>query len=238
MGLTAKQKLFLQSVISFFIALYYVFIMDMGTEIMIPFAWKRFDIGFWMIPYIMFVVVSMVNSVNLTDGLDGLASGVTAVMSLFFPVMAVLGISLGSGILDGTSSGDEIAAAIIDAVFFAALAGACIGFLIFNRYPARIFMGDTGSLALGGGMAAAAIFSHMELLLPVVGIIFVLEALSDVIQVTSYKLFKKRVFLMAPLHHHFELSNWHEKKVVGVFVSLTLVMCIISSGVMMVQAVL
>jgi phospho-N-acetylmuramoyl-pentapeptide-transferase len=237
LGLTVRQKLLLQFAVALLVALYYVYIADMGTEILLPFIWKRIDIGLLMIPYIMFIMIAMVNSVNLTDGLDGLAGGVTAVMSLFFPVITVLGISLGSGILNGTSTPDEITGAISDAMFFAALAGACIGFLIFNRHPARIFMGDTGSLALGGGIATAAIFTHMELMLPLVGIIFVVEALSDIIQVTSYKLrHGKRVFKMAPLHHHFELSGWHEKKVVAVFVSVTLAFCLASAGIMMLQS--
>jgi phospho-N-acetylmuramoyl-pentapeptide-transferase len=121
-------------------------------------------------------------------------------------------------------------------MFFAALAGACIGFLFFNRHPAKIFMGDTGSLAIGGGIAACAIFTRMELLLPIAGFVFVAEVLSDIIQVSVFKACHgKRVFKMAPLHHHFELSGWPEKKVVTVFVSVTFILCVICAAVLIAQ---
>jgi phospho-N-acetylmuramoyl-pentapeptide-transferase len=132
-----------------------------------------------------------------------------------------------SGIADpDLYSGADVRSIVSVSMMFTAIAGACIGFLIFNRHPAKIFMGDTGSLAIGGGMAAAAIMTHTELFLPVVGLVFVVETLSDIIQVASYRLRRgKRVFKMAPLHHHFELSGWSEKKVVMVFVSVTVVLC-------------
>jgi phospho-N-acetylmuramoyl-pentapeptide-transferase len=125
------------------------------------------------------------------------------------------------------------------AQFFTAVCGACFGFLIFNRHPAKIFMGDTGSLALGGAIAAAAIWARAELLLIVVGALFVIEALSVIIQVTSYKLrHGKRVFKMAPLHHHFELSGWPETKVVSRFISFTLIVCAASLAVVVIQTYL
>ncbi|MDR0852381.1 MAG: phospho-N-acetylmuramoyl-pentapeptide-transferase [Clostridiales Family XIII bacterium] len=237
LGLTAKQKIALQLVVSLFVALYYVYVADLGTEILIPFLWKRIDIGLFIIPYIMFVMIAMVNSVNLTDGLDGLAGGVSTMLALFFPAITILGMNLGYGILTGTETGSELMNVMLDAMFFAALAGACLGFLIFNRHPAKIFMGDTGSLAIGGGISVAAIFVHMELFLPIVGLIFVLEALSDIIQVSSYRLrHGKRVFKMAPLHHHFELSGWSEKKVVTVFVGVTLFCAALSVATIMIQS--
>jgi len=148
--------------------------------------------------------------VNLTYGLDGLASGVTTLVSLFFAVAAVTyGASAGGGI------------------FCAALAGGCLGFLVFNKNPAKVFMGDTGSLALGGGLAAAAIMMHMELLLPIAGFVYVMEALSVIIQVVSFKTTGKRVFKMAPIHHHFELCGMKEKQVVFMFWGLALVCCVI-----------
>jgi UDP-N-acetylmuramyl pentapeptide phosphotransferase/UDP-N-acetylglucosamine-1-phosphate transferase len=160
-------------------------------------------------------------------------------MSLFWPIMAVLGMNLGFRFVSAASSSETILHYTVDASFFVALAGACLGFLIYNRYPAQIFMGDTGSLAIGGGIASAAIFTRLELMLPVVGLIFVLEALSVIIQVTSYKLRGgKRVFKMAPLHHHFELSGWREQKVVTVFVAVTLVLCAVSVGMMFLQSVM
>ena len=226
LGLRAKHKLALQVVIALAAACYYVFVAKLGTSILIPFVWKPIDIGYFIIPYIVFVIVAVVNAVNLTDGLDGLASGVSCALSIMFPVIVLLGFSV-TLIKRGEMLMEALKFDLADSYFFIALAGACLGFLIFNRFPAKVFMGDTGSLAIGGGIASAAIFIHMELLLPICGFVFVMEALSDIIQVTSYK-FRggKRVFKMAPLHHHFELSGWHEKKVVTVFVTATLILCV------------
>jgi len=235
LGLRARYKLLLQIVLALAFAVYYINVADMGTCIILPFVWKAVNIGPWMFPYIIFIVVAVVNAVNLTDGLDGLASGVSFCVSLFFPLFALLGFAL-SLMKSGALVIENIMRDMTDAMVFPAIAGACLGFLFFNRYPARIFMGDTGSLAIGGGLAVGAICSHMELLLPIAGFIFVLEALSDVIQVGSYKLRKgKRVFKMAPLHHHFELSGWHEKKVVTVFVSVTFVLCALCAAVVIFQ---
>jgi phospho-N-acetylmuramoyl-pentapeptide-transferase len=236
LGLTAKQKIVFQLIVSIGVALYYVFLSGCGTQIVIPFVWKTVELGYWIIPYIVFIMVAMTNSVNLTDGLDGLAAGITTVISLFWPVIATFGVMLWRGVLSGASNADAITNYTIDAFFFAALAGACLGFLVYNRHPAKIFMGDTGSLAIGGGIAAAALFTKMELFLPILGLIFVLEALSDIIQVTSYKLrHGKRVFKMAPLHHHFELSGWREQKVVAVFVGVTIILCVLTVVIVAVQ---
>ena len=225
LGLRARHKLLLQVMLALVCALYYVFVADMGTYVILPFVWKAVNIGPWIFPYIVFVVVAMTNAVNLTDGLDGLASGTSCTCALFFPIFTLLGFGL-SLMRNGELIVESMGRDMTDAMIFPALAGSCIGFLLFNRYPAKIFMGDTGSLALGGGLSVGAIFSHVELLLPIVGFIFVLEALSVLIQVGSYKLRKgKRVFKMAPLHHHFELSGWHEKKVVSVFVTVTFALC-------------
>jgi phospho-N-acetylmuramoyl-pentapeptide-transferase len=225
LGLRARHKLALQIVLALACAFYYIAVADMGTFIIIPFVWKAVNIGLWMYAYIVFVVVAVVNAVNLTDGLDGLASGTSFVVTIFFPIFALLGFAL-SLLRNEALSILNISRNMTDAMIFPALAGACIGFLFFNRYPAKIFMGDTGSLALGGGIAVGAIFSHMELLLPIAGFVFVIEALSDIIQVGSYKLRGgKRVFKMAPIHHHFELSGWHEKKVVTVFVTVAFALC-------------
>jgi len=235
LGLRARHKFALQIVIALACALFYFFAADMGSYIILPFVWKAVYIGPWIFPYIIFIVVAMVNAVNLTDGLDGLASGTSFVVAIFFPIFAMLGFGL-SLLKNGELVIDEITRNMTDAMIFPAIAGACIGFLFFNRYPAKIFMGDTGSLAIGGGLSVGAIFSHMELLLPIAGLIFVLEALSDVIQVGSYKLrHGKRVFKMAPLHHHFELSGWHEKKVVAVFVTTTIVLCVVCTFVLVLQ---
>lgn len=210
LGLTAKQKLVLQILIAVILAAYQSHFSVYETKIFIPFINDAVDFGIWYIPFIAFVVVAMVNAVNLTDGLDGLASGVTLIVALFLAIV-------------GSTYGSPTAA-----LFCSAMAGACFGFLMFNKHPARVFMGDTGSLALGGGIAAAAIIMNVVLILPFVGGVYVAEALSVVLQVVSYKTRKKRIFKMAPLHHHFELSGWKETKVVAVFWLVTFILCAIS----------
>ena len=151
----------------------------------------------------IFLLVGTTNAVNLTDGLDGLAAGVTMI------------VAIGYGLIGYYSNSFTVT------IFSAALAGSCLGFLFFNSYPAKVFMGDTGSLALGGAVASLAILTKTELFLPIIGIIFVAEVISDVIQVAVYKWKKVRVFKMAPLHHHFELCGWAEQKVVYVFWAIT-----------------
>lgn len=210
LGLTAKQKLVLQVLIAVILAVYQSHSSIYGTKIFIPFLNENIDFGIWYVPFIAFVVVSMVNAVNLTDGLDGLASGVTMIVALFFAII-------------GSTYGSPTAA-----LFCSAIAGACFGFLMFNKHPAKVFMGDTGSLALGGGIAAAAIIMNVVLILPFVGGVYVAEALSVILQVASYKTRRKRIFRMAPLHHHFELSGWSEIKVVTVFWFVTFILCAIS----------
>lgn len=210
-GLTPKQKLVLQAVFGLALA---VFMMAKeGTSMLIPFAGKTVDLGLLYIPFVMFIEVAMANSVNLTDGLDGLASSTSAIVACTF---AVIGMTV--------RGGNEPMAVAGQAVF-----GALIGFLLYNHYPAKIFMGDTGSMALGGVLSAMAIVGHMEWLLPIAGLIYVIEALSVIIQVTYFKKTGgKRIFRMAPIHHHFELGGWHETKVVRVFCLFTLVCCIIA----------
>ncbi|HWQ79683.1 MAG TPA: phospho-N-acetylmuramoyl-pentapeptide-transferase [Anaerovoracaceae bacterium] len=210
LGLTAKQKLLLQILFAVILAVYQSHYSVYGTRIAIPFVNEIVDFGIWYVPFIAFVVVAMVNSVNLTDGLDGLASGVTLIVALFLAIV-------------GSIYGSPAAA-----LFCSAMAGACFGFLMFNKHPARVFMGDTGSLALGGGIAAAAIIMNVVLVLPFVGGVYVAEALSVILQVLSYKTRGKRIFKMAPLHHHFELSGWKETKIVAVFWFATLLLCLIS----------
>ena len=235
LGLRARHKLLLQIIAGLAVALWYIIPAKMGTWIIIPFSWKAVDIGPFIVGYIVFIIVAMANAVNLTDGLDGLASGVSFSVSIFFPIFAMLGFGL-SLVRNGEFAILNITQNLGDAMFFATLAGSCLGFLVFNRHPAKIFMGDTGSLAIGGGIAACAIFTRMELLLPIAGFIFVAEVLSDIIQVSVFKTCHgKRVFKMAPLHHHFELSGWGEKKVVTVFVSVTFILCTICAAIMIVQ---
>ena len=211
-GLTPKQKLVLQ--ILFGIALAVFMMLRSGTAVLIPFTGRTVDFGIAYIPFVVFIEVAMANSVNLTDGLDGLASSVSAIVAACFALIAII-------VLPG---GNEPMGAAAQAVL-----GATLGFLVYNHYPARIFMGDTGSMALGGVLSALAVVGHVEWLLPIAGLIFVCEALSVIIQVTYFKKTGgKRVFRMAPIHHHFELGGWHETKVVRVFCLLTLVCCIIA----------
>ena len=210
-GLTPKQKLILQAVFGLALA---IFMMSKeGTAMFIPFFRKTVDIGILYIPFIVFIEIAMANAVNLTDGLDGLASSNSAIVACTF---AIIGMSV--------HGGSEPMAVAGQALF-----GALVGFFLYNHYPAQIFMGDTGSMALGGVLSAMAIVGHMEWLLPIAGLIYVIEALSVIIQVTYFKKSGgKRVFRMAPIHHHFELGGWHETKVVKVFCLFTFICCIIA----------
>lgn len=210
LGLRAYQKLFLQILTAVILIIYQYNSKHMGTDLYIPFLKDYRSIGVFYIPFIIFVIVGTVNSVNLTDGLDGLSTSVTIICLLFFNVVAV------------KFQRYEIAA------FSLALAGALIGFLFFNKYPAKVFMGDTGSLALGGAISAIALLLNVPLILPIAGGIYFIETLSVIIQVVSFKTRGKRVFLMSPLHHHFEQKGWHEKKIVAVFSLVELILCIIS----------
>ena len=210
-GLTPKQKLLLQVLFGAALA---VFMMTKeGTTMLIPFFGKTVDFGILYIPFVIFIEVAMANAVNLTDGLDGLAASTSSIVACTF---AIVGMTV--------HGGNEPMAVAGQAVF-----GALIGFLLYNHYPAKIFMGDTGSMALGGVLSAMAIVGHMEWLLPIAGLIYVIEALSVIIQVTYFKKTGgKRVFRMAPIHHHFELGGWHETKVVRVFCIFTFICCVIA----------
>ena len=194
LGLKAKQKLLGQIIIAVLVA----YFSGLPTDLWVPFA-GNIDLGYGFYVLILLVLVGTSNAVNLTDGLDGLASG-----TVIFAALTYMAICLALGKMDL-------------AIFCGAMAGACLGFLKFNAHPAKIFMGDTGSLALGGAIAAAGILTHTEILLVVVGLVFVCEAMSVIIQVISFKTTGKRVFLMSPIHHHFELKGWAETKVVKSF---------------------
>lgn len=208
LGLKARQKLLWQFLLALILA--YFAQKYIGTDIIIPFLKRKIDIGIYYIPFVIFVIVGTVNSVNLTDGLDGLATGVSFIVTAFFALVSLF------------LNNDAYAA------FSAGFTGALIGFLRYNRYPAEVFMGDTGSLAIGGAISAIAVLTKLPVILPLVGIIYVLEALSVIIQVVSFRFFGKRVFKMSPLHHHFELSGWHETKVVYTFWFVTLIAVFLS----------
>ena len=209
LGLRAYQKMLLQILIAAILAIYQLRVSAFGTSIYVPVLDINWDIGIFYVPFIIFFTVAVVNGVNLTDGLDGLASGVTLIISLFLGITAIGFAYEGIGIFAG------------------AITGACLGFLIYNKKPAKVFMGDTGSLALGGAIAAMAILLNMTLIIPLVGGIVVAEVVSVIIQVLYFKKTKKRFFKMAPLHHHFEMSGWKEQKVAFVFWGITLLLCLV-----------
>ncbi len=214
LGLRAYQKIIGQFLFALLLALYGSRYSAHGTKLVIPFANAYIDLGVLYVPFVLFVVVGIVNAVNLTDGLDGLSTGVTLIVMATF--------SLITGSLMGTNAVYEGIS-----IVSAAVAGSCLGFLKHNANPAKVFMGDTGSLALGGAVAAVAVISNTLLLIPIIGGIYFAEALSVIIQVLHYKRTKRRIFKMAPLHHHFEMCGWKETKVVGVFWLVTVILAFI-----------
>lgn len=214
-GLKARQKLFLQLIITGIFAIYLYQNKEVDTGMLIPFTgslsggyiWR---LGILFIPAVIFIVLGTDNGVNFTDGLDGLCTCVTIAVTLFF-------------------AGVAIKENIPIAPICGAVIGALLGFLVYNRYPAKIFMGDTGSLALGGFVASTALMMRLPLFIIIVGFIYFIEVLSVIIQVGYFKKTKgKRFFKMAPIHHHFELCGWKETKVVFVFTLITIVLVLIS----------
>ena len=210
MGLTALQKFSAQLLVTGIFAYYLTHYAQTELLMKIPFLPGRLlDIGVWSIPLLFLVVIGTVNGTNFTDGLDGLAGSVTVLVAVFFSVAAI-----------GTKSGIEPATW--------AVAGGLLGFLLFNVYPASVFMGDTGSLALGGFVTGTAYALQMPLFIPIVGFVYLAEVLSVMLQVVYFKLTGgKRLFKMAPLHHHFELCGWSETRVVAVFSIVTALLCLI-----------
>ncbi len=222
LGLKAYQKIIAQFGFSLVIAWYAK--NTMGTSITIPFVGAEWDLGIFYIPFAMFVIIATVNSVNLTDGLDGLASGVTLIYALAMMVIFVFYANVCKNAGDVAGSANNASMAI----FAGALAGACAGFLRFNTFPARVFMGDTGSMALGGAVSVMALFSKGMLFIPIMGGCFLASSVSVILQVGSYKLRKKRVFKMAPLHHHFEQLKIPETKITAMYMLITLGLCFVS----------
>lgn len=209
-GLTASQKFALQlAMAGAFLALMKLY-GDIDTSISLPFSDFELELGWLYYVFALVFVTGMINSVNLTDGIDGLASSVTLVVAIFFSVLAF------------TFAGVEFA------VLAALMIGATTGFLMYNFHPARVFMGDTGSLFLGGLVAGAAFMINQPLIVAMAGIVYICEVMSDIIQVGVYKLTHKRVFKMAPIHHHFEKCGWNEIKVVVVFSIVTAVFCVLA----------
>jgi phospho-N-acetylmuramoyl-pentapeptide-transferase len=199
LGLTAKQKLFWQGIVTLvlFGLLWWQYEGTTDSFVLyIPFTHYVISLGMLYLPLLLLILLGTTNGVNLTDGLDGLLSGCAAIVFSAYAVYALW------------HTNYDVA------LFCAAMVGALLGFLVFNRHPAKVFMGDTGSLAIGGGLAMVAVLTHSELALILFGLIFVIETLSVIIQVVSFQKFGKRVFKMSPIHHHFELSGWSEWEVV------------------------
>ena len=215
-GLLPWQKMILQFVVTTVFAVYMVRYSEIELTMLIPFSGGKYlNIGWLAIPLLYFAVIGTVNGVNFTDGVDGLVSSVTIMVATFFSVVAI-----------GTNAGI--------APIPCAVAGALLGFLLFNVYPASVFMGDTGSLALGGFVVATAYMLQMPLYILIVGLIYLAEVISVMVQVTYFKYTKKktgvgkRIFRMAPLHHHFELGGWSETRVVAVFAIVTALLCMLA----------
>ena len=210
-GLLPWQKMALQIVVTAVFAFYLVNYSNVSLTMKIPFwSGHYLNLGWFAVPVLFFAVIGTVNGVNFTDGLDGLASSVTLIVAVFFTVVSL-----------GMNSGVEpITCAVV---------GSLMGFLLFNVYPAKVFMGDTGSLALGGFVAGVAYAMQMPLFIILVGLIYLIEVLSVMIQVSYFKATHgKRIFKMAPIHHHFELCGWSEPRVVAVFSVVTAIMCLIA----------
>ncbi len=209
LGLTAMQKIVAQLIVTCIFAYLLSSYVGLDTAIIIPFTngiiW---DLGLLYWPFLVFVVLAVVNAVNLTDGVYGLASSVTVLVATFFAAVA----------MNTQSEAVPIAAATV---------GSLLGFLLFNSYPAKVFMGDTGTRALGGFGLAIAFVLKMPLFILIVGIIYVAENVSVILQVAYFKKTKKRLFRMAPIHHHFELGGWPETKVVTIFSIITAIMCLV-----------
>lgn len=210
MGLTPWQKMLGQTAVTGLFAYYLLYYTDISLAMRVPWTQGRYiDLGIWSVPALFFVMLGTVNGANLTDGLDGLAGSVTMMIAVFFSVVAV-----------GSGSGIEPVTC--------AVAGALMGFLMFNVYPASVFMGDTGSLALGGFVAACGYLMQMPLYIAIVGSVYLIETATVILQVVYYKISGgKRLFRMAPLHHHFELRGWPETRIAAVFMIFTAMMCLL-----------
>ena len=220
LGLRAYQKIIGQFGLALVIAIWAYRNPMVGPVVNVPFLNIEWDLGWFYIPFAVFVIIAIVNSVNLTDGLDGLASGVMMIDAVIYGVICAILTAAAA------EAGNVMLAANLnnEMIFAGALAGGCLGFLRFNAYPARVFMGDTGSLALGGALSMLAISTRSMLIVPIIGIMFMMSSISVILLVGSYKLRnKKRVFLMAPLHHHFELKGFPETKIVSMYMIITAV---------------
>ncbi len=223
-GLKGKYKLIGQITVSLLIVCFHYYSTPNAGELYVPFLKDvRLDLGFWYIPFAMFVIVGASNAVNLTDGLDGLAIGPVMISAACFCILSYVAGHI--KIAEYLQIPYVIGAGELT-IFSACLVGAGMGFLWFNTYPAQVFMGDVGALPLGGALGAIAVFTKNEIVLGIVGGVFVVEALSVITQVVSFKLTGKRVFRMAPIHHHFELKGWPEPRVIVRFWIISIMLAI------------
>lgn len=221
-GLKPYQKIIGQFGISIILAIFIYNSKLVGSICNIPFSSKTIDFGYWIIPFVIFIYLAIVNSVNLIDGLDGLCGGVSSVVLIVMSIVVFLA-SVG---IDNDILVAEYQNIVIVCM---GIAGSLLGFLCFNSYPAKVFMGDTGSLALGGAIASVTILSRNYFLIIIVGFMFVLTTMSVILQVASFKLTHKRIFKMSPIHHHFEQST-HETKVVAIYIIVTIAIGILTIG--------
>ena len=225
LGLTPMQKIVPQVVISLVLAIWAYCTPQIGSALIVPFTDKTWDLGLFYIPVMMFVLVGTVNSANLLDGVDGLLSGCSLID---FATMALVCVALGAANPENAGNMTNIM------VFCGAAAGGILGFLRFNTYPANVFMGDVGSFTIGGALVAVAMVTRTALLLPMIALAMLVSSLSDIIQVGYFKYTKKktgagkRVFRMAPLHHHFEKGGMPETRIVSMYMSVTALLCLIA----------
>jgi len=221
LGLRAYQKALGQFGIALIVAVYAYNSGLIGSEIYVPFVNKYVDLGIWFIPFAIFTFLAITNSVNLTDGLDGLVGWTSLVFFVSFGIFLITYLNLQTTMGASLLIQSELKNIII--LIFSTVGG-LLGFLAFNSYPAKIFMGDTGSLALGGLISAITLFTKNMLLVPLLYAVIVISALSVIIQVFHFKRTKKRVFLMAPFHHHLEKKGWNETKIVAIYIIVTIVL--------------
>lgn len=208
LGLTARQKLLLQFVFAFLFVYLAERYLGRGTELIFPLTGWKWQLGAWYYPIIATYMVFIANAVNLTDGLDGLAGGISFQVLLAYMLICLVALP------QLPAPGVDYAGLALAA---GALAGGVLGFLLYNRYPAKVFMGDTGSLALGAAVFALAVLTKTEVVFVLLGLVYIAEAVSVMLQVASFKLFGRRIFRMSPLHHHFEMCGWSETRIVATF---------------------
>lgn len=211
LGLRAWQKIVGQFIIVVVFALYVEKFTDLSLAMKVPFTDIMLDFGFWNIPILFFIALGTANGTNFTDGVDGLCASVTAVVAGFFAI---------AGMVTGATGAEVMSSAMM---------GALLGYLVYNVYPGKVMMGDTGSLAIGGFVTGIAYVMQMPIFIVIVGFIYALEVVSVIMQVSYFKITHgKRIFRMAPIHHHFEKGGWSETKVVNVFTTVTILMCLIA----------